>query len=57
MESVIFRARKEEIIPRSFGYDLVNINNLANHQNLRLLKRFDLFIDIKTQQNTICLTH
>ena len=57
MESVIFRARKEEIIPRSFGYDLININNLANHQNLRLLKRFDLFIDIKTQQNTICLTH
>ena len=29
-----------------------NISSLANHQNLCLLKRFDVSYDIKTQQNT-----
>ena len=33
----------------------INVSSLANHQNLRLLKRFDMVIDTKTQQNTICL--
>ena len=55
MQNTIFRAHKEEIIPQFAATIYQYINSLANHQNLKLLKRFDMFIDIKTQQNTICL--
>ena len=50
----IFRAHREEIIPRSSATNHY-YSSLANHQNLRLLKRFDMSIDIKTQQNALCL--
>ena len=53
MENIIFRAHKE-IIPRSSATIHQYIKSLAI-QNLRLLKRFNMSIDIKTQQNTICL--
>ena len=36
-------------------YHNTNISSLAYHQNLRLLERFDMSIDIEMQQNKICL--
>ena len=52
MENI--RAHKKEIIPRSKA-TIYQYNGLANHQNLRLLKRSDMSIDIKIQENTIGL--
>ena len=52
MENI--RAHKKEIIPRSKA-TIYQYNGLANHQNLRLLKRSDMSIDIKMQENTIGL--
>ena len=43
MKNIILKAHKEEIAPQSLAM------NSKNHQNLRLLKRFDMSIDIKTQ--------
>ena len=48
------RAHKKEIIRRSKA-TIYQYNSLANHQNLRLLKRSDMSIDIKIQENTIGL--
>ena len=50
----MFTAHKEKIISQSSA-TIYHYNRVATHQNLRFLKRFDMFIDIKTQQNTICL--
>ena len=52
MENI--RAHKKEIIRRSKA-TIYQYNSLANHQNLRLLKRSDMSIDIKIQENTIGL--
>ena len=52
MENI--RAHKKEIIPRSKA-TIYQYNSLANHQNLRLLERSDMSIDIKMQENTIGL--
>ena len=49
MKNIILRAHKEEIVSQSLA------KNSKNHQTLRLLKRFDMSIDIKTQHNTMCL--
>ena len=49
MKNIILKAQKEEIVPQSLPI------NSKNHQNLRLLKRFDMSIDIKTQHNTMYL--
>ena len=47
MKNIILKAHKEEIAPQSLAI------NSKNHQNLRLLKRFDMSIDIKTQYNNV----
>ena len=52
MENI--RAHKKEIIPRSKD-TIYQYNSLGNHQNLRFLKRSDMSIDIKMQENTIGL--
>ena len=52
MENI--RAHKKEIIRRSKA-TIYQYNSLANHQNLRLLKRSDMSIDIKIQENTVGL--
>lgn len=49
MKNIILKAHKEEIAPQSLAI------NSKNHQNLRLLKRFHMSINIKTQYNTMCL--
>ena len=38
----IFRAHKEEIIPQSSA-TIYQLSSLANHQNFKLLKRFDVY--------------